>query len=78
MKNIFFTFPLLFLFGNCQQNFSNDPETFKEEALQFLETTNTKRSLKIIDSFDESWTEQFNQGQKRSSLRSQGEWEKTL
>ena len=69
MKNIFFTFPLLFFIWKLPaQNFSNDPETFKQEALQFLETTNTKRSLKIIDSFDESWREQFNQGQKEKLI----------
>ena len=45
-----------------------DPETFKKQALQFLETTNTKRSLKALDSFDESWHEQFNQEQKEKLI----------
>ena len=69
MKNIFFAFPILFFTWKLPaQSFSNDPELFKQEALQFLETTNTKRSLKIIDSFDESWGKQFNQGQKEKLI----------
>ena len=69
MKNIFFAFPILFFTWKLPaQSFSNDPELFKQEALQFLETTNTKRSLKIIDSFDESWEKQFNQGQKEKLI----------
>ena len=65
MKNIFSSFLLLFFTWQLSaQSFSNDPETFKQQVLQFLKTTNTQRSLNIEGSFDKLWNEQLNQGQK--------------
>ena len=69
MKNIFSTFFLFFFAWQLSaQSFSNDPETFRQQVLQFLEITNTQKSLKIAASFDESWSEQFNQGQKEKLI----------
>ena len=69
MKNIFSAFLLFFFTWQLSaQSFSNDSETFKQQVLQFLKITNTQKSLKIVDSFDESWREQFNQGQKEKLI----------
>ena len=69
MKNIFSAFLLFFFTWQLSaQSFSNDSETFKQQVLQFLKITNTQKSLKIVTSFDESWREQFNQGQKEKLI----------
>ena len=69
MKNIFSAFLLFFFTWQLSaQSFSNDSETFKQQVLQFLKVTNTQKSLKIEASFDESWHEQFNQGQKEKLI----------
>ena len=69
MKNIFSAFLLFFFTWQLSaQSFSNDSETFKQQVLQFLKITNTQKSLKIVDSFDESWRKQFNQGQKEKLI----------
>ena len=70
MKNIFSSFLLLFFTWQLSaQSFSNDPETFRQQVLQFLKTTNTQKSLNIGAPFDKSWNEQLNQGAKRKTHR---------
>jgi len=69
VKNIFSSFLLLFFTWQLSaQSFSNDPETFRQQVLQFLKTTNTQKSLNIGAPFDKSWNEQLNQGQKEKLI----------
>ena len=69
MKNIFSSFLLLFFAWQLSaQSFSNNPEAFRQQVLQFLKSTNTPQSLKMGGPFEKSWNERLNQGQKEKLI----------